>query len=141
MSIPTDTDLPAIARLLSTSGLPVDDLDDQDLSLFRIVLNSDSLVAVAGLERHGDLALIRSVATATSVRGQGKAKALVADLEALAIAKGIDAIYLLTETAERFFTHLGYVEQNRTSVPAAIQRSRQFSSICPDSATVMCKSL
>ncbi|MEM6818942.1 MAG: arsenic resistance N-acetyltransferase ArsN2 [Pseudomonadota bacterium] len=141
MSIPTDTDLPAIARLLSTSGLPVDDLDDQDLSLFRIVLSSDSLVAVAGLERHGDLALIRSVATATSVRGQGKAKALVADLEALAIAKGIDAIYLLTETAERFFTHLGYVEQNRTSVPAAIQRSRQFSSICPDSATVMCKSL
>ena len=141
MSTPTDTDLPAIARLLSTSGLPVDDLDDQDLSLFRIVLNSDSLVAVAGLERHGDLALIRSVATATSVRGQGKAKALVADLEALAIAKGIDAIYLMTETAERFFTHLGYVEQNRTSVPAAIQRSRQFSSICPDSATVMCKSL
>ena len=141
MSTPTDTDLPAIARLLSTSGLPVDDLDDQDLSLFRIVLNSDSLDAVAGLERHGDLALIRSVATATSVRGQGKAKALVAELEALAIAKGIDAIYLLTETAERFFTHLGYVEQDRTSVPAAIQRSRQFSSICPDSATVMCKSL
>ncbi|MEL6302434.1 MAG: arsenic resistance N-acetyltransferase ArsN2 [Pseudomonadota bacterium] len=141
MQTPTNTDLPAIASLLSKSGLPIDDLDDQDLSLFRIVGDPDALVAVAGLERQGDLALIRSVATATSVRGQGIAKALVADLEALAIEKGIDAIYLLTETAERFFAHLGYIEQDRTRVPPSIQRSRQFSSICPDSATVMCKSL
>ncbi|MEL6367413.1 MAG: arsenic resistance N-acetyltransferase ArsN2 [Pseudomonadota bacterium] len=141
MRTPNDTDLPAIATLLSTSGLPIDDLNDQDLSLFRIVRNRDALVAVAGLERQGDLALIRSVATSTSVRGQGIAKALVADLEALASEKGIGAIYLLTETAERFFANLGYTEQDRTSVPTSIQRSRQFSSICPDSATVMCKSL
>lgn len=141
MRAPTPDQLPAIAALLSESGLPTDDLSEQDLSLFRIEGSIDRLDAVGGLEPCDDVALIRSVATAASKRGLGLAGKTVDELEALAAEKGFGRLYLLTESAARFFESRGYSAVDRTDVPPAIRQSRQFSSLCPDSATVMCKPL
>ncbi len=132
-------DLDAIARLLAASALPTDDLEHQDLSLFIVEDSGDGLGAVGGLERCGSNALLRSVATAEALRGQGRARAMVAELEALAATHAIDELYLLTETAADFFAGLGYAVRDRATVPDAVRASRQFSSICPDSATVMAK--
>lgn len=141
VKIPSQEHVPAIASLLSESGLPIDDLLAQDLSLFRVLMTGDHLNAVGGLERCGNSALIRSIATSADMRGRGIAGELVDELERLAAEEGFDSLYLLTESAERYFGARGYAIVDRKDVPESIRDSRQFSSLCPDSATVMCKPL
>ncbi len=141
MRTPTPEQLPAIVTLLADSGLPSEDIFEQDLSLFRIVGSDDNLDAVGGLERCGATALIRSIATAASMRGHGIAGQLVDALETLAVAEGLESLYLLTESAEGYFESKGYGPIDRSDVPASVRSSRQFSALCPDSATVMCKRL
>ena len=48
---------------------------------------------------------------------------------------------LLTETADDFFSALGYRVVARESVPEAIRRSAEFRALCPASATCMRKAL
>ena len=141
MRTPTLDQAPAIAALLSESGLPTDDLSEQDISLFRIEGTHDRLVAVGGLQPFDDVALMRSVATAASMRGRGLAGTIVDELESLAQERGFCSLYLLTESAARFFESRGYLPVDRSDVPSAIQKSRQFASLCPDSAIVMWKQL
>ena len=141
MDTPAESHLFQITALLGHCGLPTDDLDTLDLSLFRVVVNGGELEAVGGLERLGNMALLRSLATAESSRSRGLGRQLVEELETLAGDEGIGELYLLTESAERFFTALGFHEVERASVPQAIKDSRQFSSLCPGTATVMMKRL
>ncbi|MEM9386393.1 MAG: arsenic resistance N-acetyltransferase ArsN2 [Pseudomonadota bacterium] len=141
MKAPNSTHLPAISGLLAANGLPTDDLDALDLSWFLMREADGAIEVVGGLEPCGHTALIRSVATAPSLRGRGLARALVLALEHSATRRGLDELYLLTETAEGFFSRLGYVTRERDLVPEPIRTSRQFSTLCPASATVMCKRL
>ncbi|MEO0421342.1 MAG: arsenic resistance N-acetyltransferase ArsN2 [Pseudomonadota bacterium] len=141
MRPPNSTHLPAIADLLAANGLPTDDLEQLDLSWFLVREAHGHIEVVGGLERCGETALIRSVATAPTRRGRGLAGTLVEALELAASQHGLKELYLLTETAEGFFARLGYVTRARDEVPDAIRTSRQFSSLCPASATVMCKRL
>lgn len=141
MRTPALDQVPAIAALLSESGLPTDDLSEQDIALFRIEGTNDRLVAVGGLQPFDDVALIRSVATAASMRGRGLAGTIVDELEGLAQERSFCSLYLLTESAARFFGSRGYLPVDRSNVPSAIQKSRQFASLCPDSAIVMWKQL
>ncbi|MEE4331142.1 MAG: arsenic resistance N-acetyltransferase ArsN2 [Wenzhouxiangella sp.] len=139
MKTPTVQHLPAIASLLADSGLPTDDLVEQDLSLFRIEESEAGLTAVGGLERCGQTALIRSVATAGAMQGRGIAGRIVEALERLAEDQGFASLYLLTESAERYFESRGYSTVDRAEVPQAVRESRQFSSLCPSSATILFK--
>ncbi|MEO0974358.1 MAG: arsenic resistance N-acetyltransferase ArsN2 [Pseudomonadota bacterium] len=141
MRTPSHAHLPAITALLGTNGLPTEDLAQLDLSLFLVDGADDALDAVGGLERCGEHALIRSVAVTPAERGRGLARRLVSALEALARRRGIGELYLLTETAEGFFNALNYATRERATVPDAFRASRQFSSLCPSSATVMSKRL
>lgn len=50
---------------------------------------------------------------------------------------GISSLYLLTTTAQGYFSNLGFAVIPREKAPEAIQRTRQFSGICPSSATFM----
>ena len=50
---------------------------------------------------------------------------------------GIDQVYLLAESAAAFFRHLGFKEIERQAAPAMIQNSRQASSLCPASASLL----
>ena len=141
MREPVKAELPAIEQLLTESGLPTGDLIEQDLSLFRVVGTHEAMDAVGGLERCGDTALIRSIATSPALRGRGIAGEMVQELEKLAVGQGLKSLYLLTESAGAYFESKGYSEASRSDVPDAIRASRQFSSLCPDSATVMSKRL
>lgn len=125
-----------MTSLMAASGLPTDDLSEQDQSLLLVEGSGDTVSAIGGLERCGDTALIRSVATSSKMRGQGIARAIVEELEELAAGLGIREPYLLTESAEGYFESLGYVKLDRANVPQPVRESRQFPSLCPDSATV-----
>jgi len=66
---------------------------------------------------------------------------LVKTLEEQAIASGISDMYLLTETADKYFSKKGYHPINRDEVPTEVKASSEFSYVCPVSAIVMKKPL
>ncbi|HVW98136.1 MAG TPA: arsenic resistance N-acetyltransferase ArsN2 [Mucilaginibacter sp.] len=127
-----------IAGLLKTEKLPADDLP-ASLENFAAAVEDDALTGVAGLEIYGDYGLLRSLAVDGNFRNQGIAGQLVKHIEAVAQARHLKAIYLLTETAPEYFTRKGYTTITRNDVPADVKRSSEFSHVCPQSAIVMCK--
>ena len=134
-------DLPAIRALLQSARLPQEDLTPAHLQDFVVLREGGTLVAVAGLERHGADGLLRSVAVAPDRRGGGLGAGLVQAVEAHARAAGLGALYLLTTTAADFFARRGYRRIERRDAPAPLQASREFAALCPSSATCMVKAL
>jgi amino-acid N-acetyltransferase len=96
---------------------------------------------VVGLELLGATALLRSLAVDAGARGEGSGTALVEAAEGHAIREGVETVYLLTTTAERFFERLGYVRVAREKAPPEIRRTREFSEMCSETAVLMMKDL
>ena len=128
-------------QLLSDCQLPINDLSETMMCTFLGCGDVNHLDGLIGLEIHGHYGLLRSLAIAPCARNQGFGKALVSALETLATSKGLTQLYLLTETAKPYFTKLGYIEIDRQSAPKPIQQTSEFSSICPDHASIMYKCL
>jgi amino-acid N-acetyltransferase len=55
--------------------------------------------------------------------------------------RGMNALYLLTQTAEHYFPRFGFERVARESVPAEIAETLEFKSACPASAVAMAKAL
>lgn len=129
-------------QLLAACDLPTDDLQDAANHLQLFGCRDDSgLVGLVGLEMHGADVLLRSLAVADCARGTGLGAALLAYAERHAASHGAEALYLLTTTAERFFSQHGYSPAERATAPQAIAGTRQFSGLCPATAAFMCKRL
>jgi amino-acid N-acetyltransferase len=96
---------------------------------------------MVGLELYGDVALLRSLVVARQARSNGAGAALTEAAERLAVESGVNIVYLLTTTAERFFSARGYQKIDRAQAPKAIQGTSQFSGLCPSSAVLMMKQL
>jgi amino-acid N-acetyltransferase len=132
----TDTDGAYVDELLSDNDLPTADLSGALDSLYLIEVD-DRRVGVAGLERHGDLALLRSVAVEASERGNGYGVRACQTLLDRAADAGVSTVYLLTTTAAGFFDRLGFQRVDRAAVPDPIRATREFSELCPSTAVVM----
>lgn len=132
----TPHDLPAILALLAQSGLPQEGLPDH-VETALIARNGDVIVGSAALELYGSAALLRSVAVAASQRGQGLGHQLTSAALDLARACGVRQVYLLTETATRFFPRFGFRPIPRAEVDPAVQQSIEFTTLCPDRAWAM----
>ena len=89
---------------------------------------------MVGLELYGEVALLRSLAVASSRRGTGVGSGLVAHAERHARDQGVQSLYLLTTTAEQFFLRRGYARIPRDEAPTAIKGTKEFSGICPVSS-------
>lgn len=132
----SDADLPAISKLLQGCELPHDDVHAR--VHFMVAEENGHLVGVGGIEPCGaSVALLRAFAVQPAVRGRGIARALYEAVRAQAYATGIRDVYLLTTTAERYFTRLGFTPVARDDAPEAIRRTRQFCALCPDTAQLM----
>ncbi len=129
-------DVPAIGALLRAADLPAEDFADH-LAHFLVARRGDAVVGAVGFELHGRAALLRSLVVAPALRGSGIGGALVRRLAALARREGVERFYLLTTTAEAFFTRRGFARTARAGVPAAIAGTREFQSLCPVSAVCM----
>ena len=138
---PSAADFGAIRNLLSECGLPTSDLTLSHLAHFRVVKREDELVGVGGLEPIGQVALVRSLAVAMGSRNVGLGGHLLAHIEREARRLKIDTLFLLTETAAPFFERAGYGRMSRIEVPAAVQSTREFSTLCADSAICLRKHL
>jgi amino-acid N-acetyltransferase len=135
------TDLPAIRALLELERLPASDLDQRALERFMIWRDDSGVNGIVGLEVYGHVALLRSLVVARSARGKGAGAALTQAAEHLAAESGAKNIYLLTTSAERFFSAHGYRNVERGEAPQSIQGTTQFSALCPSTAVLMMKAL
>ncbi|MDQ3276744.1 MAG: arsenic resistance N-acetyltransferase ArsN2 [Bacteroidota bacterium] len=128
----------AIIALLQSQGLPTRDLP-LSLQDFYVAQEEEKLVGLIGMERYGQFGLLRSMVVHPDYRNRHIAERLVQMLEEKGAASGLLAMYLLTETAENYFTRKGYTKVDRDAVPASVKASSEFSHVCPVSATVMKK--
>ncbi|AYQ36190.1 GNAT family N-acetyltransferase [Runella sp. SP2] len=133
-------DKEVVAELLQSAGLPTTDLNPA-LSNFLLAFVDGQLVGTAGVEVTGDYGLLRSVAVKESFRNFKIAKRLVNDLTKQMRLQWVKELYLITTTAEGYFSKQGFEKVERDAVPAEIAQSQQFSGLCPSSATVMKKSV
>jgi amino-acid N-acetyltransferase len=130
------SDLAAIETLLTATSLPTDGVAAH-VNDFLIAEHCGEAVGVIGLEAYGAHGLLRSAAVAPAWQGKGVGRALVNELVALAKARGIESLHLLTTTAENYFPAFGFSPVARAEVPAALLASEEFRGACPDTAIVM----
>lgn len=130
----------AIIGLLQSQNLPSEDLA-QLLQDFYVATEEEKVIGLIGMERYGAFGLLRSMVVHPDYRNRHIAAKLVQLLEEKAAASGIQALYLLTETAEPYFHRKGYTKISREEVPAEVRVSSEFSHVCPVSAAVMKKNL
>lgn len=135
---PRPSDGPAIRALLRAAGLPYEDFAAH-LAHFLVARQDGAVIGAVGFELHGRDALLRSLVVAPAQRGAGLGDQLVRELTATARRAGVARFYLLTMTAEQFFTRRGFQKIDRQLVPAAVATTPEFQSLCPASAVCMAK--
>jgi amino-acid N-acetyltransferase len=133
-------DAAAVLRLLEANELPTDGLSDHWHTTI-VARDTDRVVGSAALELYADGALLRSIAVDPAMHRQGLGRELVAAAIRLADEHGVEALYLLTTTADGYFPRFGFSRVTRADVPAGVRQSVEFTSACPSSAIVMWKSL
>jgi len=138
---PRTEELPALKALLDSSGLPSSDLTEAHLKHFIILGQSGRIAGSIGIEAHGEVGLLRSLAVETMLRGEGYGQRLLELMEERACEEGVRRLYLLTTSADNFFAHHGYEPVARETVPEAIRGTAQFAGVCPASAVCLSKPL
>jgi amino-acid N-acetyltransferase len=136
----TDQSRNEITDLLQSQLLPSEDLPSA-LTDFYTVVDNGKVVGLIGMERYGHYGLLRSMVVHPNYRNRQIAATLVKMLEEQAVSSGITAMYLLTETADQYFSNKGYNTITREEVPNEVKQSSEFSHVCPVSAIVMKKPL
>ncbi len=95
-------DFPQAASLLADSGLPLDGLEER-FSHALVASRGERIVGCVALEIYEDQALLRSLVVAPDERGGRLGERLTSEVLRLARETGVRDVYLLTETAARFF--------------------------------------
>jgi len=130
-----------VRQLLSSAGLPIDDLQPGMLEHFLIAESAGEIVGLIGLQIFDLIGLLRSLVVSTGARRSGLGGKLVGALEFAAQAAGITELWLLTIDAEKFFARQGFDVVPRDVVPDSIRQSEEFADLCPGSAHLMMKKL
>jgi N-acetylglutamate synthase-like GNAT family acetyltransferase/mannose-6-phosphate isomerase-like protein (cupin superfamily) len=132
----TPADDPRLRAFLEAVRLPATDVETGPQE-YLLAEEDGRLVGSIGLEQVGNDALVRSLAVAPELRGQGLAARLDEAAVELARARGVKTLYLLTTTAEAYAARRGYERIPRTEVPEAVLALPQFRALCPATAVCM----
>ena len=132
----TRQDVPAVHALLVAAKLPLDGLDNHVAGML-VARDRGTVIGSATVEVYGRGALLRSVVVAPARQGERLGQRLTDAALELARARGVERVYLLTETASPFFARLGFRKIDRSDVDPAVTRWKEFRGVCPETATVM----
>jgi N-acetylglutamate synthase-like GNAT family acetyltransferase len=121
------SDLDEILSLLATVNLPPEGVKER-LASFLVMRDAGGrLVGCAGLERHGDVGLLRSVAVAPGLQKSGAGSRLTGSAIEYAKANGVKEIVLLTTTARDFFARrFGFTEAGRGDYESRLAQSPEW---------------
>ncbi len=133
-------DWASVRGLLTEAGLPLDGAEEA-FATGVVASDGDRLIGCAAIEPYDRVALLRSVAVVSDQRGTGVGTSLVRAVEDLARDRGATSLILLTETAELWFSRLGYEVIDRSTVPADVARSVEFETACSTTAVAMQRTL
>src|SRR5215210_9492080 len=98
----TERDLDAVEDLLVANALPLDGVKE-NFSGFVVAEERGEIAGAIGLEKFGSAALLRSAVVSPQYRGRGIGRALVERLLEHAVRDGIEELFLLTTSAEKYF--------------------------------------
>ncbi len=129
-------DFEAIRALLATVNLPREGVQDR-LDNFVVLLDGKKIIGTVGLELYGTRALLRSLAVAKEYQGKGYGQQLYQAIVEKARQNQISELYLLTETAEKFFAARGFEKIAREEADPKVKTTMEFRSVCPQSAACM----
>jgi N-acetylglutamate synthase-like GNAT family acetyltransferase len=122
-----------LREALRAADLPTGDIEDEGRTFFKAVSGDGQAIGYAGLERCDGAYLLRSVVVLPAHRSHGFGRFIVETT-----LRDVDGdVFLATTSAAPFFSTVGFSEVPRAEVPAAVLSTRQLSSICPSSATIM----
>lgn len=138
--VATKNDFKEIKSLLDDASLPSVDIENHLLN-FLVLERFANLIGAVGMECYGDTALLRSLAIQKDYRNKGYGQELCYALLSKVKKMNINSIYLLTETAEGFFSREGFQKIPREDVPHAIKQTQEYSNLCPEGAICMVKNL
>jgi amino-acid N-acetyltransferase len=130
------SDFEAAADLLRASGLPLAGFAEHFAHAL-VAADAGGVVGCVALELYGETALLRSLAVAADRRGEGIGERLAAAALADAKLSGARDVYLLTQSAERFFPRFGFAVEERALAPEVLGRSEEFRGACCPSAVLM----
>ena len=122
--------------MLKACDLPREGVAEH-LDGFLVARDARELLGVVGLERYGEVGLLRSLAVIPKARGHGIASNLARALIDRAREKGVSVLYLLTETAEDFFLRFGFERIPRARLDARLEASAELQGACPETAVAM----
>ncbi|MCK5620602.1 MAG: GNAT family N-acetyltransferase [Candidatus Krumholzibacteria bacterium] len=132
-----EADFGTIAQMLAEADLPGEGMEGQFGNSFVVAEHEGNIVGSGGVEVYGHYGLLRSVVVDPAFRGKGLGEAIVSDRLRWSARQGLRAVYLLTTTVPEFFEKIGFTEMSRAEVPTEIQGSKEYSEICPVTATAM----
>lgn len=136
----TPADLDIVKELLRMEHLPIEDLPE-GLEHFFVIKEEENIIGAIGLELYGTEALLRSLVVHSSFRNRSYASQLVSRILSYAADAGVQSMFLITTTAEKYFLEKGFSKVDREAVPLSISKTTEFSTLCPSSATVMVKEI
>ena len=125
-ALPGDVD--AILDLVRTVQLPPEGIAET-MAYFWVAREGERIVGTVGLEVYDDLAFLRSLAVTPSRQHSGLGRALTETALAYLTTRQFRAVYLLSTTAEAFFSRHGFCLLARHEVPASVQQSVEFQGV------------
>jgi len=132
----------ALVDLLKRTNLPPDGIEPH-LNNFLVIRHTEAtagsefLVGSVGLEIYGGSALLRSLVVHPDFQRIGLGTRLVDRIIKVAKEKGINHLFLLTDTAEEYFKKKGFVTVTRDQVPYEMKQSVEFTTLCTSSPSMM----
>lgn len=133
-------DLHAIKSILTENQLPTSDIES-NLIRFFIALSDNRIIGTIGIEYSGSIALLRSLAVKEDFKNRKTGEKLLKHLLDFCKNRAIEEVYLLTTTANGYFSRFGFQMVDRSAVPDVIQQTSEFSDICPKTAIIMLKNV
>lgn len=130
---------PDVEEVIAACGLPTEDITAKTLRHAIVARKGHRIIGTVALELSGNCGLLRSLAVLEKYRGQGTGALLLAAVEKSARQMGVRTLYLLTMTAEKFFSARGFEKTERSAAPAGIQDTVEFRRLCPAGAVCMKK--
>jgi len=130
-------ELPAIERLMTLCPGAYRNVRDGRAQFF-VAISDLGIIGCTGLEKVGDrYGLVRPLVVMPGFRKQHIGRHLFQRLLVHAEEAGIEHIYLLTEGARDYFSHLGFSPCARDSAPPALQATPHFQRASSQEASLM----